>query len=75
MTAGDDSATVFGSECTHLASEGPYAYCGAPATWLHIDRSGTQPLNVLCDAHRTRASVPIPHDAPRTAPSEYLLKR
>lgn len=75
MTAGDDSATVFGSECTHLVSSALYKYCGAPAKWLQVDRDGTSPVNVLCDAHRTRASVPIPHDAERSAPSAYLVKR
>jgi len=66
--------TILGSECTHLLSESPYMFCGAPARWAHYDPAGKQVLNVLCDAHRTRASVLIPHEARRAASSEYLLK-
>lgn len=67
--------TTFGADCTHLLSESPWLYCGAPARWAHYDRDMKQPLNVHCDAHRVAPSVLIPDDAPRAASSEYLLKR
>lgn len=67
--------TIFGADCTALLSESPVLYCGAAARWTHYDRDMKQPLNVLCDEHRVAPSVLIDDDVPRSAPSEFLLRR
>ena len=73
--AAGEIVMVYGGECTHLLSESPRLYCAAPTTWAHYDRGGELVLAVLCDAHRTPTSRRIADDAPRSAPSEFLLKR
>jgi len=53
----------------------PWGFCGESARWALYDTDGHSILALLCERHRTKASVPIPVDAERAAPSAYLLRR